>query len=575
MPDPQFIVLVGKTQLDPMGLDAIRQALAEGRIEQDDLVRHADSPDWMPLSELLAAHPEPTSSNPTPTPTPASENSPPFMPPLPQAPAEEPSASATSPIPPPSATLGSRIATSGKIASLQAHIEKIRRFDLRAAVIRLGTAAHSYQISAPAGIAESYSQIDDIDRRHNELRNIPEPPTEAAVSDKAKHQALKAKNVIQIEKLVRQRRDLLNDVGSKLALDPPANLPDEAASALTEVRGKVDELHSAEAELEELRQKVGGGLLARPGRILAAVAILAGVVFLANQLAPTLSEWKNDLAHKRSLAKLEKIQDDAQAQRERVKLERERASTLRRAESEADHAARRLSDQQHREEQAKVSEQKRVEAEKQASIESQQAQLEREQHAARILSAVRLQPDVVFSGSMQRLGATLEMRGQGHSQLAAAQQAKDWLGMIAILEGRQPVDYPTISQIDNLARKLESKRFQILVTTRHPVAQDSRIYCVNFERESFQYSSSWQRHLDRINGLLRDWSANDGDLVIIEGSQAINSQLRNFDSGFDDYVRAQRQKLQIGETTSAGYEASINDYRERAHATLAAWAKRS
>ena len=505
-------------------------------------------------------------------------------------------------------TVGEKLKTSAKLTAAQAKLEKLRRIDLRSALRELGKSAFESSLDVP-GLSEHYEVVRSSIGQIRALRETP-PETDAATAlDKARSLAGKGKQALEIESLGHRRDHAFVLIGETVSglesvpapLDPPFR-------RVQQVRKDISGL---EREIQSLQSQVSG-LFARPGVVLLAVAAVGLMIVGWNFVAPRYRNWEavRESRKQQAIFDAESRKLDAEIEAESKRLERESLARQREMEEEdriatakqkkellaqelelkeeelaRDLAVKQAEAQERLEQETRrldraaaeaEMERQRAEKEKKASEEAAIAQKERAALAAKLLSKVSFSPNVTLSGKLQQLGATIEMRGENIDDLVRLQRASDWLGMLGAIRKTALEDYPDADAIERSVDQLKARRFKVLLRTSFqettPTSLHSAVFPIGSSHRVISTMGRWERHPDGI-GYLRDWSPDDGPLIVIAGNyETVGSHLREAAEGYNDDLQALKEKRSLGELTDDSLEESVRSLRARAHREISHWA---
>lgn len=508
----------------------------------------------------------------------------------------------------PALTVGEKLRTSAKLTAVQAKLGKLRRIDLRMALRDLGKAAYDKGYRAPE-LDEPYEAVATILDRIRSVR-ASKPETEGATAlERAKHVAGKGKQAIEIETLGHRRDNAYIAIGEIIADgEETPGIPGDELREVMRIRADIDVL---EREIGSLQSRVSG-LFARPGRMLALIALVLALLGVRGWVVPYYQSWKvqRDTERRQELADAEirrieaEMQADArrleleslalrnrmeeEARAETARLERERlALELQEKEEELakELAEKRAGEQRELERRqadlkraAAAAERERVKAEEmlKAREDAEKAQMERQKLAADLLSNIPLAPEITLSGKLRNSGASVEMRGEKIEELTRLRRAKDWLGMLGLLGVTVREEYPDANSIERGATRLKSSTFGILLRTRFQEARTSQLFAVVFPGNSDHHimrpAGRWERHPDGI-GYLLDWRPEDGPVVVVAGTYgAVGSHIYKASESYTDELRNLKRKKSLGELSDDAYGASVEALRKKAWREISRWA---
>lgn len=501
----------------------------------------------------------------------------------------------------PDLTFVEKLATSGKLASAQAKLEKLKRLDLQTARKELGEAAFGISFDSTR-LTDHYDAIRRFGEQIESLRKTTPPDVAASVLEKAKGHAQMGKQALEIESLNHKRKNAFCEIGK--LVENSANTPESLASSMQKITAIKAEIRRLEREIEELKSRVSG-ILAKPGRILAVAAAVIVMLIVWNFAMQRYEKWKSrqELEKQLNFASAAAIKLEAERKRletesmeRRNKKEQEArikeadrnterlAQELKRKEAETARiiAAKNQAEERRLEEErikmaraAKESDRnlKKVEAEKKARKSAEAAQNDRASLAARLLGEIHLSPNVTLSGSLQKLGAIIEMRGENFEKLTNLQKSGEWIDILSSLDESKLTEYPEASTIESLAAKLQKTRFAILLRTSLQESDSNELYIVTFPRKFniAATSPNWERHPDGI-GYLHDWSPEDGPVVIVSGSyKSVGVYLNKFVVDFSREQHALSKKKQLGELSDEELKASLETLRAKAYQAISQW----
>lgn len=513
-------------------------------------------------------------------------------------------------------TFAEKVQTSAKLAAAQANIEKLKRVNLRAALTELGQTAYESSFKG-AGLQDQYDAINELKRSIGNLKKEPDISDDAGMAEKIKQKANKGKRALEIEGLLRKQKALFREIGE--AIISIEEVPNELQQPLDNVQAqqrKIDELTN---EIESLRSKVSG-VFAKPGRVLAVIALVIMVFLAWNFVMPRYESWKAEKEMEKQMKiaeaevqkqqklaeaemakyeaetnrmqmeslqrrkQMEEEQRIADAQREKERLEqrlkREEEETARALAAERMAAERKLEEERRQAAAAAAEaerEARRAKEEEDARIAAAEAQVDRKALAEKLFAPIPLSPNVSLARSIKQSDASIEMRGENLALLQELHQKKDWLGLLSALAGRPLDEYPDARTIERASSSLLRSNYKILLRTRFQETNSSQLYMVKFpEQNRYSYgvmnsSSRWERHPDGI-GYLHTWSPEDGPVIILVGNyNTAGTFLRETQQAYRNELSALKKKKDLGELTEDAVASSIEILRQRAHQAVSQW----
>jgi hypothetical protein len=507
----------------------------------------------------------------------------------------------------PDLTFVEKLATSGKLASAQAKLEKLKRLDLQTARKELGEAAFGISFDYTR-LTDHYDAIRKFGEQIESLRKTTPTDAAASVLEKAKGHAQMGRQALEIESLSHKRKNAFCEIG-KLVEDS-ANPPESLASSMQKIKAIKAEIRRLEREIEELKSRVSG-ILAKPGRILAVAAAII-VMFIAwNFAMPRYQNWKSgqELERQQNLAHAAIINLDAERKRlEMESLGRQNKMEQEERVNEADRNTQRLAQdlmrkeaetartiaatneaEERRLEQArKKMAQATVEADIQrkkdisAKVASETAaneQRNRSALVAKLLGEVHLAPSLTLSGTLQKIGVSVEMRGGDIQKLEELKRSGRWLEFLSCVDGGKLNLFPSVDIIESIAERFQNKQFKIFFKTTYQVTDAEKLYLVMFPTDKipsgFKIVTVWnifERHPDGI-GYLHAWCPGDGPVVVVSGNdENVGVYLHNSEVAFKQERYALDKKKELGEISDDEVKASLEALRMKAYQTISQWA---
>ncbi|WP_298288907.1 hypothetical protein [Novosphingobium sp.] len=504
----------------------------------------------------------------------------------------------------PARTFIDKFAVGFAIAKTQTEIAKLKRFDLKDTHARIGEAVVAEGIDRPS-FKHLLDRFKSTEQQIQRLDGAHKLPSDAQVSEKGAYVAARAKAKVQIEKIRLQQKAVLVEVGEIFSRE--SDIPESFANEVAHAKELTERIASKEAEVLELKATVSS-FYRHPLRVAGALIALIVIYNVWVQASAAHGRWQAqrqaELAIKESDARIKEVEAEARRfeleereRRAKEELERKLAGERARAERkqqeeeqkaaiarEKEEDAQRLRDAELAQERARVAEQEAWTA-KQASIaeearkKEQAAQTERAQLAERLLSEIDLYPKIYLSGGLIAERARVDFVSKEIDALRQAQQSKDWLSMISLLEDGQPYTaYPVSQEIEKVARKLKSKAFSFILRTPRLYNSPKYLYCAYFEQmpgAMMEYRSVGQEHPDGI-GYITNWSPTIGPMIFIVGDYYNHREtLDKFYRESAKQIMGLATKLRIGELTAEEYQVAEKDLRLRVFNTVKAWADRN
>lgn len=498
-------------------------------------------------------------------------------------------------------SLVDKLTISGKITALQAKIEKAKRFDLNSKSHAIGKKVFNQSL-AIEGTEHLQSDIAKIDRELVDLAKDEPLDSQASFSERSKHQAIKAKRGVQAESLKVKRKSKLVEIGDIVAA------ADQTYSGLEneihEYQAVREEISAMEKELEGLRSSVKG-VFARPGRIIAALVIIALLIGVKNVVEPKYHLWKarakNEQAMQESQAHLARLEAETAEMELRAKQEQEKAKReyeiiqaelkqeearrkIKREEQELvarmEREEKRLADQK-AEEEKRLAEQRERELEREHAVreyeakqaeEQRIAQEERGEAAREYLGSVPLVPNVRLSSKVRRSGASFKIQGKNYEDILTAQNNENWLEMLSLLSDEKYEEYPNVGTLKWRASDLmRSYDFNLLVSNYRVRSNEKLFYIRVLDKGGVHWSISWKDHPDG-KGMYHTWQPKDGAIFVVVGDAwELRKHLRSIDEKRGQEAKAIKEKIQLGEYTNAQAEREYEKLKGRTHKVLSKW----
>lgn len=486
-----------------------------------------------------------------------------FPPPIPKtsaAPAAAPSQASSDSEKPVAHSAFNRLQGAAKSVARAAAIKKLQLHDLPSADAAIGSRAYELEIVAD-GVADTFAEVRRLEAEIEDKRQASLALDHETLADRTKRLAADAKKRVDVELLLKQRKQLLAQAGKQLREGADPATKAQLAAEFAAAQEVLDKLAALEAEDS---RGGGGSPLRRLAYAAAAIPVLLIGLWLLKDFLTTSPEEQHQATLKQIRADAEamRLRDEARqiAEDRKYKEEQERQAAEREAEK-ANYAAKR--DRQKREEaearrqQELAREESRLRKEQEeaaaaaeklalqrANAEKKAAEMEREQirlkeeHdaaqsaradlAEQLFANVTLEPNDTFelSDSMKKSQAKLELRSPKLSELQQLLADKNWLELISRLNDATYDEYPEARSIEQAYERLQDYEFHLLVRIdrRHLMNNRGPELCsISFpprkENEDLEYPNvakvmkSWEIHPDGI-GVTRIWKLGDGPAVI-------------------------------------------------------------
>ncbi len=334
------------------------------------------------------------------------------IPPLP--PFESTAASQSSPDPSKASTgfqkdsIWSKLGRSAAIAKKQTLLKKLTSLDMPSADAAIGAKAHGVGIGKDH-YKHLYESVDQMDAAIAARRVPMKAEEDAALTDKAKLAAVKAKNRAEVETLLLNRKRLLAELGKHLREEPET---DPALAAEVDAAQRVlARVVSTEKEIASLSAAVPR-LLRRPFFAAGVLMVLLWLLYNSGSIISSYDRWSIE----RQIARQSQ---EASAEAARIKVEVERVALqmkLEEAKRERDLEV----EQAQQELEAKQEEMEREKRDREAELKVAQIQEERKKRD--------IEEALKFSQEQERREAELraeEMEREKRDREAAVNEAQE------------------------------------------------------------------------------------------------------------------------------------------------------
>jgi len=593
---PNWYYKTGETETGPISGALLKKLALDETINEKTHVRRDDMPNWIDAGKIKGLIPV-RDSVPT---------------------GQVDSKQTVAPAPNHLESLGSRILSGAKaaasVAAKKAQLTQLE-WTRASADERLGAKVYAGAFGQSENEAV-FSRISEIEVRVNELRQ-PELAVEGeSAREKAARFATEGKKKIHIESLLSERKKLLRELGAFNRTKNFEQVPDElhaeyktAAKHDTEIQRLQAEIAAIDSPLARLSSKVKG--YSKIG--LAAALVISVGFFTARLLRGSAGSAYQDFAElqkeadleaKKIQAEIAEIKNDSERekaerqaarkieeQQERLDIARREAETEKRVrQKEANQALSRLENSRRRaelEQRAREKEADEALARKKSMAESEErlvaAQVDRQKLAERLFGSISLQPSstIALSSTLEKKHkVSVELRGNDYESISTLHASKEWLKLINVVLKSSYNELPEATIIEEAAKRLGRRNFQMLVRTDSILDSESYggpvLIQLGFSPDSRSLVSvdfHWERHPDAI-GYYKRWAPNDGYSILVftyintvrEFIGRINQQYNEKTS--DSYTR---QKL--GEIDSASAGVQLAALRSQLIDEAAAWAR--
>jgi murein DD-endopeptidase MepM/ murein hydrolase activator NlpD len=583
------VTIEGKEQW-PLTDAQLRQAAIEGRLQPNDQVRREGMSAPVVAAKIRGLFTtESTPSNPA------------------SADAAAPGA-AKSPAPSALRDAADRIARAAALKKLQLH-------DLPEADFLIGRRAYEESLGGET-LREAFADIQQLEREV-EAKKLPDlAPPQETLADRTKRLASEAKKRVDVELLLKRRKQLLSEIGGRIRQDAANPLWSPLSAEIQAASQTAEKLASLQAE----DQASGGSRMLKrrllQGALIATLLIAAGL-FLYDAVttspeelhAANLVRIEADKKSRQEALEAEKAEERRQYEEERLadeaksqelQAKRQAEEQQRQLETEAAERKRRLEQEQEElekaREQAETAARKRQEEQerqqrehadaernqRKAEEDAKAAQTARRQLAESLFSTVRLDPsaNVQLAASVRKLNASVELKSPDLNRLNELLAAKDWLGLINHLQNAEHTEYPDESLIQNAYQSLTTGDYWLLVRTDRPNLMNesggpqllrillplpSEEIILDYDHFSLaDISYDWQLHPDGI-GYLTRWTPTGGrSIVIIANRRELYNALGPITDQLNAQCAAIRKKIELGEVDSTTGRTQIRELLEKA-----------
>lgn len=301
-------------------------------------------------------------------------------------------------------------------------------------------------------------------------------------------------------------------------------------------------------------------------------------------LAQTLSDLnqkRKDIVKQQRNLENRILQDRAES------LEKEK---LREEQRKLDLQKARLENQQRAEKERQKLADERAVREQESQLNAEKEQDDRRTIAERFFGGISLNPadNVLLSKSLQKMKATVELRGPKYPTLKRLHENKDYVGLINFLLERNPkvnTDLPYASAIEDAFKRLGAKdTMKMLVKVDHSFGDSfatPKIFYLQFPisidkthcyYRSLHYGTIMERHPDGI-GYLRQWSPSDGLTIVGVSIEEESSKFyHGLLSRLREVITTVETKEKLGEIDSEAGQDRIKEEMVKLYDEAARWA---
>jgi hypothetical protein len=259
---------------------------------------------------------------------------------------------------------------------------------------------------------------------------------------------------------------------------------------------------------------------------------------VAQTATQPLAQALNDLNGKRKdIVKQQRELENRILQDQAESVEKEK---LREEQRKLDLQKARLENQSRSEKERQKLADERAARQQESQLNAEKEQDDRRKVAERLFGGISLNPadNVLLSKSLQRMKATVELRGPKYPTLKRLHENKDYVGLVSLLLERNPqvsTDLPYASAIEDAFKRLGAKdTMKMLVKVDHSFGDSfdtPKIFYLQFPLNldkthcyyrGLNYGPIMERHPDGI-GYLQQWSPSYGLTIVgvsIEGESS-------------------------------------------------------
>jgi len=189
-------------------------------------------------------------------------------------------------------------------------------------------------------------------------------------------------------------------------------------------------------------------------------------------------------------------------------------------------------------------------------------------YAEEVFSKLSFSPQVTLCSSLQRLNATVELRGKDIEVLKPLLEQKKYLELTNLLNHSKRAEYRNKSDIDCAITSLKWKQFKILLKTSYNprrtegnAVSSSEVWDLHYflsTKDGIQIPSfvntDWEAHPDGI-GYLHSWQVGDGpSVILICKRQLVKPAVMAIRNDCDKQIELLEKKSELGELNETSFQ---------------------
>lgn len=216
-------------------------------------------------------------------------------------------------------------------------------------------------------------------------------------------------------------------------------------------------------------------------------------------------------------------------------------------------------------------------------IEEQASENQRQQKLTELanseFSKLELDPDILLSESLQKLGATAEFIGDNRLEFLKLFQNKQWLELINLIQGTSHSKYPAYGNVKNAVAMLRKREFEIFIKTPVSEFEDKKrlimVLLLDDEDGPVYMRAYYARKDLEGKGFIHTWKASDGrPIFAVAASYGMDFEVyfKEIMEGYKRKRLALKKKLLIGEINNDDYKKDLDQLIANAHADAKEWA---
>jgi hypothetical protein len=576
-----FVTIEGKEQ-GPLTNGQLRQLAVEGQLQPNDLVSREGLAASIVAGKIRGLFP-------------------------PESAPGKPTGAEPSPISATKSSAPSALRDAADRITRAATIKKLQLHDLPEAEFVIGRRAYEESLGVET-LGETFANVRQLEQEVEAKKQPELALPQETLADRTKRLAFEAKKRVDVESLLKRRKQLLIETGSRIRQDSANLLWSPLIAEIQAAEQIAEKLASLQAE----DQASGGASMLKrrllQGALIAALLLAVGLfLYDAATTSPeelhaanlvrieadrksrqeTLEAEKAEerLAHE---VKSQELLAKRQAEEQRRKLETEAAERKRRQEQEweelEEERERAEAAAQSRQEEQERQQREQAEAERnqrKAEEEAKAAQTARLQLAESLFSTISLDPkaNVQLAASIRKLNASLELKSPEVDKLNELLVAKDWLGLINHLQRAEYREYPDESLIQSAYQSLTTGNYWLLVRTSRPnlvndssgpqllrvlLPLPSEEVILDYDHFSLaDINDGWQLHPDGL-GYLTRWAPTGGrSIVLIANRRELYDALRPITDQLNAQCAAIRKKIELGEIDGTTGRTQIRELLQK------------